>query len=99
MISHDGPFFTATVLKTAATRPLSDEFNFFQITHAQDKFNEQAPVTTVRGDKLLSHNGNAEVAGSVEIVGPTGGKEAAVLSLQKDHSPTDKAGSTVMVRA
>ena len=54
---HEGPFFTANLMKLQIRRSESPEFNFFQT-----KINDQ-PVTTLRGDRLLAHRGNLLVAG------------------------------------
>ena len=101
-IHHDGPFFTATVLKTHATRPLSEDFNFFQVVHSHDKFSATVPITTIRGDKQLTHAGNAAFEGSMEVTVPltTNGElgEETGLYVHKQHTASRNPGGAVMVR-
>ena len=60
--SHDGPFFTGTVVKASITRSPSSEFNLFQTRINEDD------VTTLRGDGVLVHNGNASIVGTMSLV-------------------------------
>ena len=96
MVSHNGPFFTGTMLKIHADRISGDEFYVLQVGEATcclslvaiPKFyssfmmcypllcrlaaGSQAlvnskPVTTLRGDGLLSHAADMAIGGSLAI--------------------------------
>ena len=58
---HDGPFFTGTLLKLHTQRPESGEFNVLQA-----QINNKN-VTTLRGDRLLDHQGYVQVSQGVAI--------------------------------
>lgn len=58
---HDGPFFTGSVVKINAQRASSAVFNLFQAQ--RDGVN----VTTIRGDGLLQHAGDAQVLGALTV--------------------------------
>ncbi len=87
---HDGPFFTGTVLRVAAEREISPQFNLFA-THILDdktpaflpgnKFNNKNLVTAIKGDRTFLHNGNMTIRGSTGISVPYGvSQDALVLS-------------------
>eukprot|EP01038_Epipyxis_sp_PR26KG_P008919 gene8919-12027_t len=61
--THDGPFFTANIMKIHAERVESDEFNLLQmqINHSN--------VTTITGDRRLIHSGDLSVTngGSIAV--------------------------------
>lgn len=59
---HDGPFFSGTLVKMDASRTASSEFNIMQ-TQVNGR-----NVTTMRGDGLLHHVGNAAVVGGVSVM-------------------------------
>ena len=66
---HDGPFFTGTLLKLHTQRPESDDFNVLQA-----QINSKN-VTTLRGDRLIDHQGYVQVSHGVAIgmsYGPIG---------------------------
>jgi hypothetical protein len=59
--THDGPFFSGSLLKLNVDRTPSAVFN---VLAAQIS---GSPVTTIRGDKLLTHTGNANILGSLVL--------------------------------
>jgi hypothetical protein len=71
---HDGPFFTGTLLKLHNMRSEGADFNVLQ---AQI---DGRNVTTLRGDRLLTHLGRAEVQGAL-MVGSTEATEKTALGL------------------
>jgi hypothetical protein len=54
VFSHDGPFFTASVVKINAVRAPSPDFNIFSAAIGTRN------VTTIRGDLRLIHSGEAQ---------------------------------------
>ena len=58
---HDGPFFTGTLLKLHTHRTESGEYNVLQA-----QINNKN-VTTLRGDRLLDHQGYVQVSQGVAI--------------------------------
>lgn len=51
VITHDGPFFRGNVVRVEANRSPSSEFNLVNVRV------DNRNITTIRGDGLLSHNG------------------------------------------
>eukprot|EP01039_Chlorochromonas_danica_P010844 gene10844-12054_t len=54
-VKHDGPFFTGTLQRLSLQREEDSTFNLWQV-----ELNRQ-PVTTLRGDRLLTHRGPLEL--------------------------------------
>lgn len=63
MYSHDGPFFTGTLMKLSASRNRAKSFNVLQVQIDGEN------ATTIRGDGLLSHYGNVAISGGM-LLGP-----------------------------
>lgn len=64
----------------------------------QDKYADPFPVTTVRGDNLLMHNGNAEINGGLVATLPLQKSDfTSVLKLDKKHSVDINEHPAVMV--
>jgi hypothetical protein len=86
------------VLKANGIRTLSPDFNFFQIVQMLEKDGDVNPVTTVRGDKLLTHNGNAEINGGLLATLPPQKTDfASALQLEKKHSFENNERTAIMV--
>jgi hypothetical protein len=93
VIAHNGPFFTGSMLRIAAQRSESAEFNLFSVNLFNDRgknvkdaefdFNalpRSSLVTSISGDRILSHNGKVNILGAGEISLPHG-EESDVLTL------------------
>mmetsp|Transcript_5086 Transcript_5086/g.7776 ORF Transcript_5086/g.7776 Transcript_5086/m.7776 type:complete len:1957 (-) Transcript_5086:199-6069(-) len=97
VVTHDGPFFTGTVLKAVAVRSYSEKFNFFQAALSYSEGDLQRPVTTIRGDKKFIHNGDMGVTGAVGMELPAKGSTLLSLEPSKNHAETRDTSSSVMV--
>ena len=89
--THDGPFFTGSMMRVAAQRTESPEFALFSAhvvppssTSIVDKVNHQyddvSAVTVITGDRKLTHNGQMSVHGTTDLSIPHG-STGSILSL------------------
>eukprot|EP01041_Mallomonas_annulata_P001065 gene1065-2084_t len=71
---HDGPFFTATILKVRMIRDPSPKFNLFHAEVATGTETSPSYHTTIRGDGMLIHKGILNITGM------------SVMSVDKENS-------------
>lgn len=72
---HEGPYFTGTLLKLSAHRDVSPDFNVFQTLINGEN------VTTLRGDKLLHHDGDVSVRGNLLLGENSEGSETVTAKV------------------
>eukprot|EP01032_Pedospumella_encystans_P013943 gene13943-16031_t len=58
---HEGPFFTANLLKLHLTAPPSTKYNLFQASL------NDINITTIRGDSVLLHKGDVQMEGALRV--------------------------------
>ena len=58
---HEGPFFTANLLKLHLTAPSSTKYNLFQASL------NDVNITTIRGDSVLLHKGDVQMEGALRV--------------------------------
>ncbi len=78
--SHDGPFFTATLMKLNVMRDESPAFNLFQAQLSG------VNVTTITGDRRLVQSGDAAVEGSLRVGGGRSRSTDTLKNVNVRHS-------------
>lgn len=58
---HEGPYFTANLVKLHLEAPPSTKFNLFQASLNDNN------ITTIRGDGVLLHKGEVRMEGALRV--------------------------------